>query len=117
MGEYVPKFNPGQAVTFTASAAVVGGQLVEVTGDRRVAPATAASTKTAGVAGFDAKTGESVTVYSGGVQRLKAAGAVAAGDTVSAAAEGAVAKDGTAPVGIALSSATAGNLADVALDR
>lgn len=117
MGEYVPKFNPGQAVTYTASAAVTGGQLVEVTGDRSVAPATANSTKTAGVAGFDAKAGESVTVYSGGGHRLKAAGAIAAGDTVSAAAGGAVAKDGTAPVGLALSSAPDGNLADVALDR
>jgi hypothetical protein len=35
MADYLPKFKPGQAVTFTASADVTGGRLVAVTGNRR----------------------------------------------------------------------------------
>ena len=36
MGDYTPKHKPGHAITFTASAAVTGGQQVEVTGDYEV---------------------------------------------------------------------------------
>lgn len=113
MADYLPLFNPGTAVTFTASADVTGGRLVEITGDRTVAHAAAASTKVAGVAGFDAAEGELVTVYSGGVQRPIAAGAIAAGDRVAAAADGKVATAETGTFGVALAAAADGETAQV----
>lgn len=90
MADYLPSFKPGQAITLKASAAITGGQLVEVTGSGTVGPAGAASTKVVGVAGFDAATNDNVTVYSGGVQHVTASGAVTAGDVVIAAAAGQV---------------------------
>lgn len=113
MADYVPLFDPGAAVTFTASADVKGGRLVEVTGDREVGPAAAGSTKVAGVASFDATEGEVVTVYSGGVQRPVASGAVAAGDLVAAAADGKVATGTDNTIGLALAAASDGETAQV----
>lgn len=108
MAEYLPTFEPGQAVTLKASAAITGGQLVEVTGSGTVGPAGAASTKVVGVAAFDAAINDNVTIYSGGVQHATASGAVAAGDVVQAAANGQVATGTTAPLGIALTAAASG---------
>lgn len=114
MADYLPLYNPGTAVTFTSSADVVGGRLVEITGDRTVAHAAAGSAKVAGIAGFDAADGELVTVYSSGVQRPTAAGAIAAGDSVEAAADGkvAVASTGT-KIGLALAAAADGETVQV----
>lgn len=113
MVDYLPKFKPGQAVTFTASADVTGGRLVEVTGNRTVGPAAADAADVVGVAGFDAKSGETVTVYTraGGVHALVANGAIAAGVKVSAAAAGKIQTLGatTNPVGLALEAASADN--------
>lgn len=108
MAEYLPTFKPGQAITLKASAAVTGGQLVEVSGSGTVGPAGAASTKVVGVAAFDAAINDNVTIYSGGVQHAIASGAVAAGDVVQAAANGQVATGTTAPLGIALTAAASG---------
>lgn len=108
MAEYLPVFKPGQAFTLKASAAVNGGQLVEVTGNGTVGPAAAASTKVVGVAGFDTAINGNVTVYAGGVQHATASGAVTAGDVVQAAANGQVATGTTAPLGVALSTAASG---------
>lgn len=108
MAEYLPIYKPGQAITLKASAAITGGQLVEVTGSGTVGPAGAASTKVAGVAAFDAAVNDEVTIYSGGVQHAVASGAVAAGDVVQAAAAGKVATGTTAPLGIALTAAADG---------
>ena len=103
MADYLPQFKPGASVTFKASAAIEGGQAVEVTGDREVGPAAAASTKYVGVAGHSAAAGADVTVHTRGqVQKLKAAGTVAAGDAVQTGAAGTVAAGSTAPIGIAL---------------
>lgn len=103
MADYLPQFKPGATVTFKASAAVEGGQAVEVTGDREVGPAGAASTKYIGVAGHSAAAGANVTVHTPGqVQKLKAAWTVAAGDVVQTGAAGTVAAGTTAPIGIAL---------------
>ena len=115
MTAYLPKFQPGQAVTHTASADVVGGRLVEVTGDRRVAHAAAASAKVVGVAGFDVKANDSVTTYSGGVQRLVAASAVTAGVRVAAAADGKIAPvTASEPaIGITLEAGSAEDVVDV----
>ncbi|NHN55780.1 DUF2190 family protein [Calidifontibacter sp. DB0510] len=120
MGEYVPKFTPGATRPRTASAAITGGQVVEITGPDQVGPASAGSTKWCGVAGFDVKAGERVTVYAGGVQFPIASGAVAAGDAVACAANGRVSKttssDGTV-VGVAESSATDGQPVEIAFNR
>ncbi|PRI10924.1 DUF2190 family protein [Leucobacter massiliensis] len=113
MADYLPKFKPGQSVTFTASADVTGGRLVEVTGNRSVGPAGADSASVVGVAGFDAKAGERVTVFTraGGVQQLTASGPIAAGDKVSSAAAGKAQTLGTTenPIGLALEAAAADN--------
>lgn len=115
MADYLPKFTPGQAVTFTASAEVTGGQAVEITGARSVGPAAAASTKYIGVAAFTAAAGQKVTVHlPGQVQRLKAVGAITAGATVQTGAAGTVASGAAAPIGVALTAATAaGDLVEV----
>ena len=113
MAAHTPTYLPGHAVTRRASAAVTGGQLVEVTGDGTVGPAAAASTKVYGVAAFDAANGDQVTVHTGGAHKLEivAAGdAVVAGDLVQAAANGTIAKGSTAPIGLALDGGSAGDL-------
>jgi predicted RecA/RadA family phage recombinase len=111
MADYLPKFKPGQAVTFTASADVTGGRLVALTGNRAVAPAGADSAAVIGVAGFDALAGEKVTVYTraGGVHGLVANGAIAAGAKVISAATGKAATIGAGAnaIGIALEAAAA----------
>lgn len=118
MADYLPKYRPGEAVTFAASADVTGGRLVSLTAPNSVGPSGADSAAVIGVAGFDAKTGENVTVYTraGGVQRLTASGAIAAGAKVSAAATGKVQTVGstTNPIGLALQVATSdGDVIDV----
>lgn len=111
MAENVPVFDSGLAITRQASAAITGGQLVEVTGPGTAGPAAAGSTKWLGTAGFDAAVGDQVTIYKGGVQRCTASAAVAAGDMVAAAATGRVATSATPTagqqVGIAISTAAA----------
>jgi hypothetical protein len=111
MADYLPKFKPGQSVTFTASADVIGGRLVAVTGNRTVGPAGADSAAVVGVASRDAKAGERVGVWTraGGVHGLVASAAIAAGVKVSSAAAGKVQAIGatTNPIGLALEAATA----------
>lgn len=91
MAEHVHTYKPGQAVTYTASEDITAGQLVQISGDHTVAPAEADTPSWVGVAGFDAPAGARVLVLSGGVQQLRAEGAIAAGAAVVAAADGAVA--------------------------
>lgn len=117
MADYTPLFKPGQAVTRQASAAITGGQMVVVTGSGTVGPSAGASAAFAGVAAFDAASGDQVTIYAGGVQRPTASGAITAGDIVTTAAAGRVITN-AAPgagqqVGIALSTAADGQLVDV----
>lgn len=114
MGDFTPIHKPGHAVTFTASAAVTGGQLVEVTGDMTVGPAGAGSAKVIGQAGHDTPAGERVTVHTPGrtVSEATASGTIAAGDRLAAAADGKVAAEGAEAdpaqfVGIALTGAAA----------
>lgn len=119
--EYVPVFIQGDEVTCTASAAITGGQLVELTGPYAVAPAAATSESWFGVAGFDAAAGDDVTIYRQQVQRPIASGAVTAGDAVIAAADGKVATSATPTVlthvGTALSTAADGETVEVAFTR
>jgi predicted RecA/RadA family phage recombinase len=117
MADYTPLFAPGRDVTYTAAAPVTAGQVVEITTDRTVGPAGAASTKYVGVALFDAAAGDLVTVQSGGVHRLLASVSIAAGDRVAAAANGEVATGATASIGTAIAAAASGALALIKLDH
>jgi len=122
MAEYFPLHVPGRAFTRTASATITAGQLVIVTGSGTVGPGSAATAAWLGVAGNDAANGDLVTVFAEGVQRIVATGTVTAGQTVEAATAGTVAThtNGTNDfniVGLALSTATAGNLAEVSFLR
>jgi len=94
MAEYTPRFPSVNApITQQASATVVGGRLVENTGNNTVGPAGAASTKVVGVAAFDAASGQKVDVWPlpGIVHRVTGAGAINAGDNLAAGAAGVVA--------------------------
>jgi hypothetical protein len=91
MADYIPLYDAGDTITLQASATIVGGQLLMMTGDGTVGPATALTTAWIGVAAFDAASGAKVTVYRDAVHKLTASGAITAGDQVAAAAAGAVA--------------------------
>lgn len=115
---YTPRFKPGEAVTFRASADVTEGRLVALTGPYAVGPAGADSAAVVGVAAATVVAGEAVTVYTraGGVQKLVASGAIAAAAKVSSAAAGKIQTLGstTNPIGLALQAATAdGDVIDV----
>lgn len=121
MAEYVPLYTPGAAVVRRASADITGGQVVAVTGAGTVGPAGADSASWVGVAGFDVKTGDDVTVWCGGVQRPVASGAIAAGAAVACAAAGKVAT-AAAPtaltlVGIAQTAAADGAVVEIQFAR
>jgi hypothetical protein len=112
MAEYVAVFKPGEDVTFTASAAVTGGQLVALTAAGAVAPTSGSTAAWMGVATTDAPTGAKVGVTSGGVQEVTASAAVAAGDVLIPAAAGRLAPIGAGTnyaqvVGVALTAAAA----------
>ena len=88
------RFPANKRRTMTASAAVTAGRLVEISGNRTVAHAAAASIKVYGVALQDydgvPATGAKIAVARDGVWYLTATGAIAAGDQVIAAANGTV---------------------------
>lgn len=99
-----------QAKKLTASAAIEKGQLVKISGDMTVAPATALTDAVIGVAMFDYKSGDEVVVETEGLVYLTAGGTITAGDYVGPAANGKCAKCANATdrhVGIAISSAVA----------
>lgn len=100
-----------QQKVLKASADVKKGQVVVISGDMEVAPSTEASASVLGVAMFDAKEGDPVSVETEGLFRLTASGAITAGAQVESAADGKVAtKDDTVTkvIGIALNTASNG---------
>lgn len=118
MSDYIPRHSPGTAVTFSASADVTGGRLVLASGTKTVAPATLDAANVVGVAAFDVKSGDPVTVFPRptGIHALVASAAIAAGAKVVAAATGKVATIGANanPIGIALeAAANDGDVIDV----
>ena len=90
-----------------ASADVKKGQVVEVSGDMTVAPTSGASAKVLGVAMFDAKANEAVSVETEGLFKLVAGGTIAAGAKVVSGANGKVVAGTENPIGIAICNATA----------
>lgn len=110
MADHLLKFKPGQSVTFKATTAITGGQVVEVTGNRTVGVASAAaSTKAIGTTGHDAAIGDDVIVHVGApIDTMVTSAAVTAGSNVEASTAGKVQVATTGRVlGIALSAATA----------
>jgi predicted RecA/RadA family phage recombinase len=110
MADHLLKFKPGQPVTFTASTAIVGGNAVEVTGDRTVGVATAAaSAKSIGSAAHDAAINDQVIVnLDGPVDTFISAAAIAAGVNIENATLGKVQTLTTGrSLGITLTHATA----------
>jgi hypothetical protein len=64
VSDYSPVYSGGVTpLSLTASAAITGGQVLEVTATGTVGPATAATTKPVGVAGNDTASGGRVTVW------------------------------------------------------
>lgn len=122
MAEYLPRYQPGQTFTLQASATVTAGQLLEVTGSGTVGPAGASSLKAVGVAAFDGVSGDKLTVFAGGVQKIVAdTGGVTAGDILQAGAAGTVKPIAAAAfgtkIGVALTTAAAGAVVDCQMDR
>ena len=102
MADYSPVFPTATAPwTLQASAAVIGGRLVEVTGNGTVGPAGAASTKVIGVAATDVASGAKVQVWplAGVTHRVLGTGAINAGDNLAAGAAGVVAAIGAGTFG------------------
>lgn len=117
MGDYQPKFRPGEKLTRPMTGTVTGGRLVTVAG----VTAGAGATDWLGVASKDAVTGDRITVHTDGVQRLIASGAITAGSPVICGAAGTVAASATPPagqqVGVALEAAADTAELDVKLTR
>jgi hypothetical protein len=87
-GGIVEYVSPGDFMTFTAGAAIVGGNVVYLSADRTVQKAAVLNEpRVIGVAIHSAASGDTnLTVCGDGVWPLVAAGAIAAGDNVVAAA-------------------------------
>lgn len=114
MAEYVSLYEPGMQVPVTLSAAAVGGQVIVVTASGTGGPSTGAG-RAIGVADFDGGVGDRITMTGRGrIHRTTASGTITAADALEPAAGGLVATHtvGTNDanvVGVALTSATAGN--------
>lgn len=99
MADYTPVSAGGaKPFTKTASATVVGGQLLEATTASSVGPAGAASTKVLGVAAFDTASGSRVTVWplNNVEHEITSTGTIAVGDGIAAGAAGVAATVGVA---------------------
>lgn len=85
-------YRPGEIVGFRATADIMAGQVVEVTGSFAVAPASAGSVKAVGVALMTVSAGEMVSVVLGRpLVLVTASDVVNAGDVLAAADGGKVA--------------------------
>ncbi len=108
MANYEPKFLYADQVTGTASAAITGGQVLIVSGNGTVGPATADSNAVIGVAAHDAANGARVSYFPRGKVHVTVnAGGVTAAARVNSAAAGTVASAtaGVGNIGIALTTA------------
>lgn len=117
MSDYLPKYFPGDTVTILVGAGgVTGGLLVNVSG-----VLAGAGDSLAGVAGFDAVAGATVTVWREGIHRLKTSATVTLGQPLKATAGGTVAPwvsgtdNANLYIGDAWSAAASGALADAVL--
>lgn len=98
MADYTPVYTGGvKPFTATTSAAVVGGNVLIVSGNNTVSASTADSAVVVGVAAHDAASGARVTVWplDGCIHELVASGAITAAGGVNADAAGQVKASGT----------------------
>lgn len=121
MADYSPVYTGGnKPFTKTASATITGGQVVAISGVSTVGPAAAGSTVVVGVAAHDAVSGVRVTIWPivncEHEVTVVAAGTITAGDGVITGASGTVATATIATaaaagtlIGVATTTATAGN--------
>lgn len=111
MADYLPRHDAGRPFTAVTSAPVTGGRVLIVSGANTVSHAGADAVKETliGVAGFDAGSGEEVTVYplKGAVHVLTAGAPIAAGATLGTLAAGKVDDAGTNKFAVALTAALA----------
>jgi hypothetical protein len=115
MADYTPVHVPGHAITLTTSAVVTAGQTVGISGSGTVAATGADAGAFIGVAAHDAASGAKITVFVGPgiVHETTATGAITAGALVATdAAAGAVKTNGagTAPIGVAITTASGGSV-------
>jgi len=115
------RYRPGQSVTFVASAVIVGGQAVKITGNMSVGPTAAAGDVGIGQAVTDAVTAGQVLVgIAGPVATFTATTAVAAGDHVGPSATAGqigTVVFGAGAIGVALEAIAAGATGRVLLGR
>jgi predicted transcriptional regulator len=98
MADYTPVYTGGVIPwTATTSAAVVGGNVLIVSGNGTVSASTADSAVVVGVAAHDAASGARVSVWplDGCIHELVASGAITAAGGVNADAAGQVKASGT----------------------
>lgn len=111
MADYLPKHESGRPFTLPTSADVIGGRVLIVSGAGTVshAGADAVAATLVGVAGYDALSGERVTIYplKGAVHKLVAGAPIAAGATIGTLAAGKVDDTGTNRFAVALTAAAA----------
>lgn len=86
MSDYAPVYGRPKAMTYTAGAAITGGQVLSFSAADTVVPAAANAANYAGVAAHDAASGAPVTVFMGAgvVHETLATAATAAGALVYA---------------------------------
>jgi hypothetical protein len=114
MSDYSPQFLPGKAITSVASATIVGGQTLVVSGNGTVGPAGAAAANFIGVAGNDAASGAEVLVFGRGTVHVStASGGITAGARVDTGAAGTVATAASALTNIGVALTTAADTASV----
>ncbi|WP_280354292.1 capsid cement protein [Nocardia otitidiscaviarum] len=114
-------YAPGADITALATAVVTARRFVGISGNRApggnlsVAHAPAAA-RAFGVAAHDAALGELVTVARGGIVKVTAAATIAAGAEVEVGANGqAITRTSGVAVGYAVTAATSGTAAEIAL--
>lgn len=117
MADYNPIFAGGNKPrTYTAGAAITGGQVVALSAPDTVSPAGATSKAAVGVAAHDAASGTEVAVWPlpGVTHEVTASAAVAVGDNLATAANGQVAPIGAGTfdllIGVASTAAGAGGV-------
>lgn len=114
MGVYEPECLYADTYTATASATITGGQVLIVSGNGTVGPATADSNAVIGVAATDAVANGLVTFFPRGKIHIStAAGAITAAARVNSAAAGAVASATAAVANIGVAMTTAADTAAV----
>ena len=116
MADHLPRYFATPPISMAATGTITGGRLVAASGNMTVAQAGAGVTTVVGVAARDAVSGQNLPVYTDGIHDLVAAGAIAAGEAVVAAANGTVAAIGAGAFGTKVGKALEA-IADTATGR